>query len=549
MCDHPGPGPGLDQDHWFSSSVLGPDHGTEPNFGIPTTGASPKLAVLNADGKVWTMVASGGHSGEGQTYKYANTMPATFKVIIRALKEYKSPLIAHSVKFKTFRRVTRVSRQCDFSKKVVRILVWSIELGAGFEECSTPITPVTAMTCPFGGHHIQKLCWGAKETLLPSYTSPKEAVVKHPNVDIVVNFASSESVYSSTLESLTYPQRKVLYCRGIGDSGGMMDNIISPKLQDAGPSQQSRCSRANSDAELANAENRAMRGTELIIPDTFEELSRMLKEACERLELDLIPKPAGFISTISDEHDVFKEDIGIGSVVALLWCKRRLPPWTTKFIEMVLILTAEHRPAVFGAMNTIVVTRASKDFLLSVSWLLLQANKLVSGIKHKIKGGNNSGLHVELIKEYVRKPSQTTPSRLRMSASKHCKQDTISINSSSKLTAVTPSASSTCSATAVVSRRLMIDDKTSSKSIQVHMLPSRGTIVEQLPENGNAGTIRLDGEYILQCQPAPYSASVWWWRIRNEEKLNKVSLHTLQHLSPFNNAARFNLPDQVYISR
>ncbi|KIL63910.1 hypothetical protein M378DRAFT_11828 [Amanita muscaria Koide BX008] len=36
MCDHPGPGPGLDQDCRFSSSVLGPDHGSEPNFGIPT---------------------------------------------------------------------------------------------------------------------------------------------------------------------------------------------------------------------------------------------------------------------------------------------------------------------------------------------------------------------------------------------------------------------------------------------------------------------------------------------------------------------------------
>lgn len=69
--------------------------------------------------------------------------------------------------------------------------------------------------------------------------------------------------------------------------------------------------------------------------------------------------------------DVFKEDIGIGSVVTLLWCKCRLPPWTTKFIEMVLILTAEQRPAVFGAMNTIVVTRASKDLLSSLAFGLL----------------------------------------------------------------------------------------------------------------------------------------------------------------------------------
>jgi ATP citrate (pro-S)-lyase len=66
--------------------------------------------------------------------------------------------------------------------------------------------------------------------------------------------------------------------------------------------------------------------------------------------------------------DVFKEDIGVGGVVSLLWFKRReylpfvksrayslsdrirqgLPPWATKFIEMVLMLTADHGPAVSG---------------------------------------------------------------------------------------------------------------------------------------------------------------------------------------------------------
>jgi ATP citrate (pro-S)-lyase len=94
-------------------------------------------------------------------------------------------------------------------------------------------------------------------------------------------------------------------------------------------------------------------------------------------ELGLIRKPAAFISTISDERgqellyagmrisDVFKEDIGLGGVVSLLWFKRRaffpipipstfliiipgLPPWATKFVEMVLMLTADHGPAVSG---------------------------------------------------------------------------------------------------------------------------------------------------------------------------------------------------------
>ena len=167
--------------------------------------------------------------------------------------------------------------------------------------------------------------------------------------------------------------------------------------------------------------------------------------------------------------DVFKEDIGIGGVVSLLWFKRRLPPWATKFIEMVLMLTADHGPAVSGAMNTIVASRAGKDLISSLASGLLtigsrfggaldeaaamfsnasdtgltprefvdesrKQNKLsaylfvrcvfvsrnwythlsfstfiVSGIGHKIKSVNNPDLRVELVKEYVQKnfPSHT----------------------------------------------------------------------------------------------------------------------------------------------
>jgi ATP citrate (pro-S)-lyase len=66
--------------------------------------------------------------------------------------------------------------------------------------------------------------------------------------------------------------------------------------------------------------------------------------------------------------DVFKDDIGLGGVVSLLWFKRReqilgfccesyidfhlgLPMWAAKFIEMVLMLTADHGPAVSGSVR------------------------------------------------------------------------------------------------------------------------------------------------------------------------------------------------------
>ncbi|KAH9939191.1 citrate synthase-like protein [Amylocystis lapponica] len=742
-----------------------------------STGASLKLTVLNPEGRVWTMVAGGGasvvysdaiaahgfahelanygeYSGaptEGQTYEYAKTIidlvtrgdprpegkiliigggianftnvASTFKGIIRALKEYKSPLIKHNVKI----YVRRGGPNYQEGLKAFRLLGESlgvpikvygpdthiteiVPLALGVKGkpknalhsvVATPISPpspttspspapgaseaypeptaaigsihpdgertqpndqivhfdtaaitqrppyrpfdahtrsfvyglqpraiqgmldfdyscgrgtpsVAAMIYPFGGHHIQKFYWGTRETLLPVYTSVEEAVKKHADVDVVVNFASSRSVYSSTLEILTFPQiksialiaegvperhaREILHlakrkgvliigpatvggikpgCFRIGNSGGMMDNIIASKLYRAGSvgyvsksggmsnelnnilslvtngtyegiaiggdrypgstfidhllryEQDPECkmlvllgevggieeyrvidavkqgvirkpivawaigtcakmfatevqfghagSMANSAMETADAKNIAMRAAGFIVPETFEDLPQVLKDTYERLvsqgtirpqpereppvipmdykwaqELGLIRKPAAFISTISDERgqellyagmrisDVFKEDIGLGGVVSLLWFKRRLPPWATKFIEMVLMLTADHGPAVSGAMNTIVATRAGKDLISSLASGLLtigsrfggaldeaasmfsgardtgltprefvdnsrKANKLISGIGHKIKSVNNPDLRVELVKEYVRK--------------------------------------------------------------------------------------------------------------------------------------------------
>jgi ATP citrate (pro-S)-lyase len=737
-----------------------------------STGASLKLTVLNPEGRVWTMVAGGGasvvysdaiaahgyahelanygeYSGaptEGQTYEYAKTIidlitrgkphpegkiliigggianftnvAATFKGIIRALKEYKTPLINHQVRIfvrrggpnyqeglKAMRLLgeslgvpikvygpdthiteivplalgikggsknpahsvppsalgtppgTKVSiplsandedglgsihadgKRTQAEDQIVRFdntaaksprpayrpfdastrsFVYGLQPRAiqgmlDFDfSCGRETPSVAAMIYPFGGHHIQKFYWGTKETLLPVYTSLEEAVKKHPEVDVVVNFASSRSVYSSTLDVFKYSQiksvaiiaegvperhaREILHlamkkgvliigpatvggikpgCFRIGNSGGMMDNIIASKLYRAGSvgyvsksggmsnelnnilslvtngtyegiaiggdrypgstfidhllryEQDPDCkmlvllgevggieeyrvidavkkgeikkpivawaigtcakmfatevqfghagSMANSAMETADAKNTAMRNAGFIVPETFEDLPQVLSETYQRLvsagtikpkaerdppnipmdykwaqELGLIRKPAAFISTISDERgqellyagmrisDVFKEDIGLGGVVSLLWFKRRLPPWATKFIEMVLMLTADHGPAVSGAMNTIVASRAGKDLISSLASGLLtigsrfggaldeaasmfsnardtgltprefvdnsrKANKLISGIGHKIKSVNNPDLRVELVKEYVQK--------------------------------------------------------------------------------------------------------------------------------------------------
>ena len=211
----------------------------------------------------------------------------------------------------------------------------------------------------------------------------------------------------------------------------------------------------------------------MIVPETFEDLPVVLTRAYENLvekgvivphpeppvpkipidyswaqELGLIRKPASFISTICDDRgqellyagmaisEIFKEDVGVGGVLSLLWFKRRLPAYATKFIEMVLMLTADHGPAVSGAHNTIVTARAGKDLISSlVSGLLTigdrfggaldgaaqifsaaydkglapqefvddmrKKHQLILGIGHKVKSRTNPDLRVQIVKEYV----------------------------------------------------------------------------------------------------------------------------------------------------
>jgi citrate synthase len=165
---------------------------------------------------------------------------------------------------------------------------------------------------------------------------------------------------------------------------------------------------ANSQLETAAVKNKSMRDAGFYVPETFEELPEMIHQVYESLikkgeikvapepmvpkipldyswaqELGLIRKPAAFISTISDDRgqellyagmpisDVFNEQIGIGGVMSLLWFRRRLPDYASRFLEMVLMLTADHGPAVSGAMNTIITTRAGKDLISAlVSGLL-----------------------------------------------------------------------------------------------------------------------------------------------------------------------------------
>lgn len=133
--------------------------------------------------------------------------------------------------------------------------------------CRRDEPSVVAMVYPFTGDHKQKYYWGHKEVLIPVYKKMHDAITKHKDVDVVVNFASLRSAYESTVEVLDYAQirtiaiiaegipenmtrklNKMAHAKGvsiigpatvggvkpgcfkIGNTGGMLDNILHSKL-------------------------------------------------------------------------------------------------------------------------------------------------------------------------------------------------------------------------------------------------------------------------------------------------------------------------------
>jgi len=57
---------------------------------------------------------------------------------------------------------------------------------------------------------IHKAFWGTKEMILPMYKTTGEAASKHPDADVVVNFASHRSAFDTTMEALEQPSIKTV---------------------------------------------------------------------------------------------------------------------------------------------------------------------------------------------------------------------------------------------------------------------------------------------------------------------------------------------------
>uniref|UniRef100_W5N4K7 ATP-citrate synthase n=1 Tax=Lepisosteus oculatus TaxID=7918 RepID=W5N4K7_LEPOC len=501
--------------------------------------------------------------------------------------------------------------------KHTKAIVWGMQTRAvqgmlDFDYiCSREEPSVAALVYPFTGDHKQKFYWGHKEILIPVYKNMSDAMRKHPEVDVLISFASLRSAFDSTMETMQYPQihtiaiiaegipeaqtRKLIKtadekgvtiigpatvggikpgCFKIGNTGGMLDNILASKLyrpgsvayvsrsggmsnelnniisrgtdgvfegvaiggdrypgstfmdhvlryQDTpgvkmivvlgeigGTEEYKICQGikegritkpvvcwcigtcatmfssevqfghagacANQASETAVAKNQALKEAGAIVPKSFDELGDAIKSVYDDLvakgvivpaqevppptvpmdyswarELGLIRKPASFMTSICDERgqeliyagmpitEVFKEEMGIGGVLGLLWFQRRLPRYACQFIEMCLMVTADHGPAVSGAHNTIVCARAGKDLISSLTSGLLtigdrfggaldaaakqfskafdssllpmefvnkmkKEGKLIMGIGHRVKSINNPDMRVQILKDFVK---------------------------------------------------------------------------------------------------------------------------------------------------
>ncbi|GJN32074.1 hypothetical protein PR202_gb20548 [Eleusine coracana subsp. coracana] len=203
--------------------------------------------------------------------------------------------------------------------------------------------------------------------------------------------------------------------------------------------------KSGGELESAQAKNQALRDAGAVVPTSYEALEGAIKDTFEKLVEDgkispvteitppPIPEdlktaiksgkvraPTHIISTISDDRGeepcyagvpmstIIEQGFGVGDVISLLWFKRSLPRYCTQFIEMCIMLCADHGPCVSGAHNSIVTARAGKDLVSSLGltpYEFVEGMKKkgirVPGIGHRIKSRDNRDKRVQLLQKYA----------------------------------------------------------------------------------------------------------------------------------------------------
>jgi len=79
-----------------------------------------------------------------------------------------------------------------------------------FDYCCRRTTPSVAALVDPGKFGSEKVFWGKKEIFIPVYPDVKTALKKHPDIDVMINFASFRSAYDTTMEGLNEPKLRTV---------------------------------------------------------------------------------------------------------------------------------------------------------------------------------------------------------------------------------------------------------------------------------------------------------------------------------------------------
>lgn len=249
--------------------VFGPETHMTAICGM-ALGKRPIPKSCNVDFATANFLLPGGQQQQEEANKAASTTSESMGS--RPQTEIKLPTIP--IGLKPHHRQSTVSTDCQkLFSKATKAIVWGMQTRAvqsmlDFDFiCRREEPSVVAMVYPFTGDHKQKYYWGHKEVLIPVYKKMNDAITKHKDVDVVVSFASLRSAYESTLEVLEYDQIRTIAiiaegipenmtrklnkiatekrvtiigpatvggvkpgCFKIGNTGGMLDNILHSKL-------------------------------------------------------------------------------------------------------------------------------------------------------------------------------------------------------------------------------------------------------------------------------------------------------------------------------
>lgn len=268
----------------------------------------------------------------------------------------------------------------------------------------------------------------------------------NPEIDLIICLGELGGVEEIRLaqakQSGLIKKPIIAYCIGI--SSDLLGNEV--QFGHAGSS-------AINKYENAIFKNNYMRKCGIIVPECFEDIENSIRE--NAVYRDIPTKDPRSIltnrkmpiiySSISDEtgdqltynKTPISEllNCGIGTTIGHLWLKKNIPEWFSKYIELILIVTADHGAMVSGAMNTIISSRANKDLISSLCSGLLtigdrfggalndsakqfkeafqkytpqefidimkKNNVLIMGIGHKVKTVENPDIRIQILKQYV----------------------------------------------------------------------------------------------------------------------------------------------------